>query len=69
MRWILLTPQIIETTDGRSKEQVIQDLIAQKIIRGAADAFELYPVEEWTADTECVAPNGAAGVTTEGDEQ
>ena len=65
MRWILWTPQIIETTDGRSREQVIQDLIREKVIHGAADAFELYPVQEWTADAECVAPNGAAGEESE----
>ena len=65
MRWILWTPQIIETTDGRSREQVVQDLIREKVIHGAADAFELYPVQEWTADAECVAPNGAAGEESE----
>ena len=69
MRWILWTPQIIETTDGRSREQVVQDLIREKVIRGAADVFYLDEIIEWTADAECVAPNGAAGVTTEGDEQ
>ena len=68
MRWILWTPQILETADDVSKEQLVERLVALKIIHGAADAFELYPVEEWTADAECVAPNGAAGVITEGDD-
>ena len=65
-RWVLWTPQILETADGVSKEQLIAQLVAQKIIRGAADAFELYPVQEWTADAECVAPNGAAGEESKG---
>lgn len=50
MRWILCVPQIIETTDGRSRDQVIQDLVAQNIIRGAADSFTLEPITEWCGD-------------------
>lgn len=60
MRWLLWTPQILETADDVSREQLVQELIARKVIHGAADAFELYPVQAWTADAECVAPNGAA---------
>ena len=65
MRWVLWTPQIIETADDVSREQLVEQLVAQKVIHGAADAFELYPVQEWTADAECVAPNGAAGEESE----
>ena len=50
MRWILCVPQIIETTDGRSREQVIKDLVAQNIIHGAADAFTLEPITELCGD-------------------
>ena len=62
---MLWTPQILETADDVSREQLVQELVARKVIHGAADAFELYPVEEWTADAECVAPNGAAGGESE----
>ena len=61
MRWVLWTPQILETADDVSREQLVQELITHKVIHGAADAFELYPVQVWTADAECSAPNGAAG--------
>lgn len=69
MKWVLWTPQILETADDVSREQLVAELMARKVLRGAADAFELYPAEEWTAESEtnnqCNAPNGAAGVITE----
>ena len=59
---------VVDAADGVSKEQLIEQLVTQKVLRGAADAFYLEEILEWTADAECVAPNGAAGVTTEGDD-
>lgn len=53
-------PQVIETADGMSREQVVAELVRQNIIRGAADMFSLEPIMETSCD-ECNAPNGAAG--------
>ena len=64
-RWMLWTPQILETADGVSREQLVEQLVAQKVLHGAADAFYLEEMLEWTADAECVAPNGAAGEESE----
>ena len=50
MRWVLTRPQIIETADGMSKEQLIEQLIAQRIIHGAVDTFTLEPVTELCGD-------------------
>lgn len=50
MRWVLTRPQIIETADGMSKEQLIEQLIAQKIVYGAADNFTLEPITELCGD-------------------
>ena len=52
MKWVLWTPQILETADDVSREQLVAELMARKVLRGAADAFELYPAEEWTAESE-----------------
>lgn len=60
MKWILNAPQIIETADSMSREQVVAELVRQNIIRGAADMFSLEPIVETSCD-ECNAPNGAAG--------
>ena len=59
MRWVLTVPQIIETADDMSREQVITELIRQNVLRGAADMFNLEPIMEASCD-ECNAPNGAA---------
>lgn len=50
MRWILSVPQIIDTADGMSKEQLVEQLVKQQVIRGATDAFTLEPVTEWCGD-------------------
>lgn len=50
MRWILWTPQILETADEISKEQMIKRLIDLKVIRGAADTFILEPITEQCGD-------------------
>lgn len=49
-RWVLTMPQIIETADGMSKEQLIEQLVAQKVVCGAADNFTLEPIIEWCGD-------------------
>lgn len=49
-RWVLTMPQIIETADGMSKEQLVEQLVAQRIIHGMADTFTLEPVTEWCGD-------------------
>ena len=65
MRWMLCTTQIIETADDTSREQLVEELIKQKVVHGAADNFSLEPIEEAelfdnVACDECKAPNGAA---------
>jgi hypothetical protein len=50
MRWVLCVPQIIETADGMSKEQLVEQLVKQQILRGAADAFTLEPITELCGD-------------------
>lgn len=50
MRWILCAPQIIETADGMSREQLIEQLVAQRILYGPADNFTLEPITEWCGD-------------------
>ena len=65
MRWVLTGPQIIETADDMSREQVITELIRQNVLRGAADMFNLEPIEQTVESSttiydECNAPNGAA---------
>lgn len=47
MRWVLQVPQIIETADDISKGQLVEQLVKQQVIRGAADAFTLEPITEW----------------------
>lgn len=66
MRWMLCTTQIIETADDMSREQLVEELVKQRVVRGAADNFSLEPIEEAelfddVAYDECKAPNGAAG--------
>lgn len=64
---MLCTPQIIDTPDDMSREQLVAELVKQNIIRGAADNFSLEPITEWAADSSTIiddelhAPNGAAG--------
>lgn len=65
MKWVLQVPRIIETADDMNKEQVIAELIKQKVLRGAADMFSLEPIEQTVESNtiiydECNAPNGAA---------
>ena len=50
MRWILSMSQIIETADDISKEQLVEQLVAQKVIHGAADNFTLAPITELCGD-------------------
>ena len=50
MRWILCAPQILETADGISKEQLVEQLVKQQILHGAADNFTLEPITEWCGD-------------------
>lgn len=50
MRWVLRIPQIIETADDMSREQLVDQLVKQQVIRGAADAFTLEPLTEWCGD-------------------
>lgn len=50
MRWILLVPQILETVDGISKEQLVEQLVKQRMLRGTADTFTLEPITEWCGD-------------------
>ena len=47
---MLCAPQIIETADDMSREQLIEQLVKQQVIRGAADAFTLEPMTEWCGD-------------------
>ena len=47
---MLCAPQIIETADDMSREQLVEQLVKQQVIRGAADAFTLEPVTEWCGD-------------------
>lgn len=64
-RWMLWTPQILETADNMSREQLVEQLVAQKVLHGAADAFILEPIEEILLGDKCSAPNGAAGEESE----
>jgi 1,2-phenylacetyl-CoA epoxidase catalytic subunit len=50
MRWVLQVPQIIETADDMSKEQLVEQLIKQQMLHGAADTFILEPITEWCGD-------------------
>ena len=50
MRWIFCTPQILETEDGVSREQLVEQLIARKMLHGAADTFTLEPITELCGD-------------------
>ena len=50
MRWILCAPQIIETADDISREQLVAQLVAQRVIHGPADNFTLEPITEWCGD-------------------
>ena len=50
MKWVLNAPQIIETADNISKEQLVAELIKQHILHGAADNFTLEPITEWCGD-------------------
>lgn len=50
MKWILCAPQIIETADDMSREQLVEELVKQQVIHGAADAFTLEPITEWCGD-------------------
>ena len=50
MRWIFSAPRIIETADDMSREQLVEQLVAQGEIRGAADAFTLAPIIELCGD-------------------
>lgn len=45
MKWIATIPLIIEAAD-MTKDQVIEYLVQQRIIRGPSDAFSLEQVEE-----------------------
>lgn len=47
---MLCAPQIIETADDMSREQLVEQLVKQQVIHGAADAFTLEPVTEWCGD-------------------
>lgn len=63
MKWVLTVPVVIEAADDMSKEQLVQMLVQQQVLHGAADAFTLEPVEEvCVASDEDKAPNGAAEV-------
>ena len=42
--------QIIETADDMSREQLVEQLVAQKVIHGAADEFVLAPITELCGD-------------------
>jgi uncharacterized protein YjgD (DUF1641 family) len=55
MKWVLYVPQIIETADDMSKEQLVDQLVKQQILHGAADTFTLEPIEEWYPNTDGVA--------------
>jgi hypothetical protein len=50
MRWILWVPQVLETADGISKEQLVEQLVKQQMLHGAADTFILEPITEWCGD-------------------
>ena len=50
MKWILWMPQIIETADDMSREQLVEELVKQQVIHGAADMFELEPITELCGD-------------------
>ena len=50
MRWILWVPQIIETADDISKEQLVEQLVKQQMLHGTADTFILEPITEWCGD-------------------
>ena len=43
--WIFTTPLIIETEDNVTREQVIQNLVAQQLIRSEVDNFTLVEIE------------------------
>lgn len=45
MKWIAMVPLVIEAAD-MTREQVIDYLVQQRIIRGPTDAFTLEQVEE-----------------------
>ena len=64
MKWLLTVPQIVETADDMSREQVVQMLIQQHRLCRAADVFSLEPVDVVEMDNvacdEDKAPNGAA---------
>ena len=47
---MLCAPQIIETADDISREQLIDQLVKQQVIHGTADAFTLEPITEWCGD-------------------
>lgn len=50
MKWVLYVPQIIETADDMSKEQLVDQLVKQQILHGAADMFTLETLTEWCGD-------------------
>ena len=45
MKWIAMVPLVIEAAD-MTREQIIEYLVQQRIIRGPTDAFTLEQVEE-----------------------
>ena len=45
MKWIAMVPLVVEAAD-MTREQIIEYLVQQRIIRGPTDAFTLEQVEE-----------------------
>ena len=50
MRWILSMSQVIETADDMSREQLIEQLVAHRVLHGPEDNFVLAPVTELCGD-------------------
>ena len=50
MKWILKTVQILDVADSVTRDQIIEDLVQQRVLRGPSEMFELEQVVEYTPE-------------------